>query len=354
VDNRISVDYIIVGQGLAGSAVAVQLIKSGKKVLVIDDPSQNKSSAVAAGLFNPVTGKNLVKTWLSDLIFPKLHNFYAEAEILTGSKFFYPIPLYRPFLNIEEQNEWMARSADEIYQPFIKSIYTTPYYQDINNEYGGVLLTQCGYVDTRQYLQNIRNYIASKCIFWESRFVDDDLVINAEEVEYRGVKALGIIFCQGVQSLSNKWFKKLPVIPLKGETLTVQFEGLKDVILNRGVYVVPGNIVNEFRVGSTYNLKDVSQEITPESRKELKEKLEELINIPFTIKEQEWGVRPTTQDRRPMLGRHPLYSNLFVFNGLGTKGVSLAPYFSEVLIRWLQNTDSLDKSVDVTRYKLLY
>ena len=51
------VDYIIVGQGLAGSAVAVQLLRAGKKIVVFDRPESNKASHVAAGLFNPITGK---------------------------------------------------------------------------------------------------------------------------------------------------------------------------------------------------------------------------------------------------------------------------------------------------------
>src|SRR5689334_5756148 len=101
-----NIDYIIVGQGLAGSSVAVQLIKAGRKILVIDEPSRNRASLIAAGLFNPVTGKKMTKTWMADTIFPYLHKFYPDVEQMTGGSFFHSKPLYRPFVSIEEQNEW--------------------------------------------------------------------------------------------------------------------------------------------------------------------------------------------------------------------------------------------------------
>src|SRR5690606_2397630 len=109
------VDYIIVGQGLAGSAVAIQLLKHHKRIVVFDDPTANVSSRIAAGLFNPVTGKKMARTWLADELFPYLATYYREVEALTGSRFFYPMPIYRPFISVEEQNEWMARSVDSAF-----------------------------------------------------------------------------------------------------------------------------------------------------------------------------------------------------------------------------------------------
>ncbi|HYI79043.1 MAG TPA: FAD-binding protein, partial [Chryseolinea sp.] len=106
------IDFIIVGQGLAGSALALQLLKRNKKILVIDRIVANSPSRIAVGLFNPITGRHMIKTWLADRLFPCLHQFYREAEVSTRHRFFYPLSLYRPFSTIEEQNEWMAKSAD--------------------------------------------------------------------------------------------------------------------------------------------------------------------------------------------------------------------------------------------------
>lgn len=51
------------------------------------------------------------------------------------------------------------------------------------------------------------------------------------------------------------------------------------------------------------------------------------MKIPYNVVEHKAGVRPSVSDRRPVLGPCKDYEQLVVFNGLGTKGVSLAPFF---------------------------
>ena len=111
---------------------------------------------------------------------------------------------------------------------------------------------------------------------------------------------------------------------------------------------------NQWRVGSTYNFHDNEPVVTESSRKELEEKVNAITQFPYAVISQHWGIRPTTPDRRPILGEHPAMKSVFVLNGLGTKGVSLAPYFSEVLIRLTENRQSLNKEVDIERYKSVY
>ena len=69
------IDFLLIGQGLAGSALGYRLKKAGKKIKLIDLPSENKSSRVAAGLYNPVTGRKMVKTWNADLLSPEIQPF---------------------------------------------------------------------------------------------------------------------------------------------------------------------------------------------------------------------------------------------------------------------------------------
>lgn len=352
VEESTFLDYIIVGQGLAGSAIALQLLKRGKKILIIDELSQNTSSRIAAGLFNPVTGKNASKTWMADALFPYLHQFYTDAEHVTGGKFFNPMPLYRPFASALEQNEWMAKSADDHLKSYIEAVHVKPQFDGIvKDQFGGLLLKQCGYLNTLQYLKSVRTYLGSVARVVEERFMEELLEINGQHIAYRQWKARKIIFCLGERSTTSMWFKDLPIRPLKGETLTIKTDWKKDVILNRGVYMVPGMVSGEFRVGATYNLDDLTPEITAEAREELEKKLNELACFPYEVEGQTWGLRPTTRDRRPILGSHPKYDRIVIFNGLGTKGVSLAPYFSEVLVRWLENSEVLNKEVSITRYK---
>jgi glycine oxidase len=345
-------DYIIVGQGLAGSAAAMQLIALSRRILVIDEGDKNTSSRIAAGMFNPVTGKNPVKTWLADELFPYLHRYYKEAERLTSAKFFFPMPMYRPFVSVEEQNEWMGKSADTVYTSYIESVYASRQYPgEVNDPLGGLMLKQCGYLNTISYLKAVREYIAANGLMRDEHFDENALRLERDEVAYQGFRAKKIIFCQGYSGVASKWFTGLPLRPLKGETLTIKTQWKKDVILNRGVYMVPGSVPDEYRVGATYNFHDQTPGITGQGREELEEKLQHLIRFPYEVLQQDWGFRPTTHDHRPLLGAHPQFPQLIIFNGLGTKGVSLAPYFSDVLIRWTENKGSLNKDVAVTRYK---
>ena len=352
MNSTLSVDYIIVGQGLAGSSLAVQLIRNGKKIVVIDESSLNHSSRIAAGLFNPITGQNLVKTWMADTLFDYLHQYYPEVGSLTNQKFFFPMKLYRPFGSVMEQNDWMGRAEEPSYRNYLESIHTTsPFKGELKDDFGGMILRQCGFLNTSLYISSVRDYISRTNLFLEKPFHYDSLKIGSEGVEYENIRADKIIFCEGHRNSQNPWFKHLPIRPLKGETITINSEWQKQVILNRGVYMVPGSVTGEWRVGSTYQYNVTEPGVTEKGQKELTEKLNDLISFPFSIVSRDWGIRPTTVDRRPILGAHRNFEQLVIFNGLGTKGVSLAPYFSGVLFRWMIGAGSLNKEVDVTRYK---
>ncbi|MGC4022408.1 MAG: FAD-dependent oxidoreductase [Cyclobacteriaceae bacterium] len=160
---KIKVDHIIVGQGLAGSCLALQLISRKKEIVIFDEPSKNRSSSVAAGLFNPISGKWMTKAWMADEVFPELFSFYHEAEKELHSNFFYPRPVYRPFISIEEQNEWMARSADRGLKDFIEIVYLTSAYGEFTDDlFGGVLTKYSGYLDVNGFVGGVKRLLVER------------------------------------------------------------------------------------------------------------------------------------------------------------------------------------------------
>lgn len=318
---------------------------------MIDRVRENSATRVAAGLFNPITGKKLIKSWKADELFSCLFEFYSQAEQRTGEKFFHPMPLYRPFVSIEEQNAWMGQSADQIFSNCIEHIHTYPFKPHlVRNEMGGLLLKQCGFIHTGKFCSAVRMLISNQSILMDEDFNENELVIEPDAVVYKQHRAKKIILCQGEQASAGNLFSWLPIRPLKGQTLSIQTSEAVHVIFNRGVYVVPGI----WKVGATYEFHDHTRECTQKGLDELKEKLDELISFPYEIIGQSWGMRPTTHDRRPILGAHPEHPAVIIFNGLGTKGVSLAPYFSKELVNWLENGDPVNKEVDIQRYKHYY
>ncbi len=345
------VDYLIVGQGLAGSVVALTLLKKGCSIRVIDNQTdQISSSMVAAGIFNPITGKEMKKTWMADTLFPKLHSFYQEQERLLGARFFYPMEIYRPFLSVQEQNDWIAKSALPGYNQYIRNISSTSRYGAfVYDAFGGIELRQSGYLDVKGFLKSTKAYLEQHQMFEDGVFDESVLTLQADGIRYENIAARKVIYCNGRAAMNSAYFSWLPFRPVKGEILLAEFASPLDRIYNRGVFMVP-NPDGLSRIGATYDWRNLNNEPGEAGRKELLEKLNKLTPMSFEIKGQIAGVRPATKDRKPFIGVHPRHKPLCIFNGLGTKGVSLAPYFAENFIDFLERKVELAPEVNIFRY----
>lgn len=344
-------DFIIVGMGLAGVTLTEHLLREGKSVYAFQEPSGNSSTRIAAGLYNPITGRKMTKTWKADLLFPYLMNYYHDFERKTGVNFLTDIEIYRPFTSTEEQNEWSARSADDAYLPYVNQVYYESRNVNANDAFGGISLKRAGFLDTNKFIDASVNYFERNQKFQleEFEFHESELNINDDSVEYKNIKAGKIIFCNGTRLKDSNLFDWLPFSPVKGEILEIESELFSDLIINRGVFVLPiGN--GRFKVGSTYDNNDLDWTPTDKGRLTIEEKLKDLISVKYKIIGQSAGVRPATRDRKPFVGMHPKYKNVGIFNGLGTKGVSLAPYFANQFTQHLVNQSALDSEVNIERF----
>jgi len=342
-------DFIIVGQGLAGTCLAHELNQRGKKVLVFDDPNMPSSSTVAGGLFNPVTGRNMVLTWKAHDLFPFLQKFYGRLEKLLQVKLLHNMPLYRPFSTTKELNEWQGRSSDKRFASFIDFISPEAYHSEyIKNDLGGIMFKQTGYLDTQMLLHHFRDYLKEKGILQEEKFIREKLNFYADSVVYNEYSAKKIMFCDGPEGFGNQLLNKIRFHPVKGEVLRLQMNYNCNFILNRNGFVLPRD--GYFLAGSNYNLKDSTWEPTNEGRQEIIDKIDKIVNIEYSIIDQVAGLRPTSHDRRPVVGLLPNKPQVGVLNGLGTKGVSLAPYFAQQFAENLINGAELDREVNIGRY----
>ena len=348
------IDFIIVGLGLAGACLALQLRKRDKSVVVFDLPTNNSASAIAAGIFNPITGKRIAKTWMADELFPYLTTFYKEIEANSGKRLFYPSDLYIPFRSVVEQNDWAVKSADDSFSNYIKSIHTHSVFGDeVNDPLGGIILSQCGHIDTRVFISVTRDLLKNSDSYRQERFDESNMRVTDQGITYKELEAHKIIYCNGIELVAGRYFSWLPIVPLKGEVLTIQTPVNLNRIYNRGVYILKSED-HCYKVGATYDLKNNLEGITQSGRIELEAKLSDLLAIPYEVTHQDWGIRPSTRDRRLIFGEHPKERNILLFNGLGTKGVSLAPYFSDQLADYIIGAGDLNREANITRVKSLY
>ena len=344
------VDYIIVGSGLAGIAFSEMALQNNKSIFVINNNSQN-STKIAGGLYNPVILKRFSEVWNAKEQLDLLYTFYANLEKKLKVKLDYKLPLLRKFYSIEEQNNWFAASDKPNLCNFLSTNLITTKWDAIHSPFNFGEVLYSGYVDTVLLLESYKSFLIKEKLYLDDTFDYSQLILNSDSIEYKTIKAKNIIFAEGFGMLSNPFFNKLPLDGTKGELLIIKAPNLNlEVIMKSSIFVIPlGNDL--YKVGATYNWEDKTNIPTETAKIELIENLKELITCGFEIIEHHAGVRPTVKDRRPLVGTHPNHDRIHLLNGLGTRGVMLAPSMALCLFNHIENQIPLDKNIDIRRIK---
>ena len=344
-----SVDYIIVGCGLAGIALCEKLRDKGYSFLVFDDSSQ-QSSRVAAGLYNPVILKRFSEVWQAKTQLDMSLPVYKKIEQDLNITIDYKLRLLRKFASVEEQNMWFNASDIPKLEPFLSTKLVKNDNNFISAPYGFGEVLQAGRLDTKTLISAYKDVLRANGFLREKRVLYKELIVKNEIVQYANIRANHIVFAEGFGVRNNPFFKYLPINGTKGEVLTIKAPKLKlNAVVKSSVFVIPlGNDL--YTVGSTYNWTDKSNTPTTAAKNELLAKLKTLISCNFEVVAHNAGIRPTVKDRRPLVGRHPKHKNLYILNGLGTRGVMIAPYVAHKLFHYIEKNQPLDAEIDIKRF----
>ncbi|MCW4469499.1 FAD-binding oxidoreductase [Flavobacterium sp. MFBS3-15] len=342
-------DFIIVGGGIAGISFAETAFRAGKTFTVVSDDSQN-SSLVAGGLYNPVILKrlNMPQDAVAHMAFIK--PFYKSIEERLKIRFDVHMPIYRKFASVEEQNNWFAAADKPGLDQFLSLNIIHKNYPCLPSPYGFGEVMHTGYLDTAALVSGYHNFLRQSDSLIEEKFNHDALVLHDDYLEYKGVMATNIIFAEGFGIKKNPFFTNLPLNGTKGEMLIIEAPGLElDVIIKADVFILPlGNTL--FKVGATYEWEDKTNIPTEAARTELCSRLEEIITCDYQVVNQLAGIRPTTKDRKPLLGTHPNHKNVHLLNGLGTRGVMLGPPMAKELFDSIISGNPVRKEVNLERF----
>ena len=351
---------LILGGGLAGTTLAWRCFYNEFDFLLFD-LQQHKASEKAAGIFNPVVFRRLTKSWMVDEAMPVAKGFYQKVEMELNTSFFFEIPLQKALSEIEEINQWEGKIGESNFENYLHPTQNQIIEGTKNFKAWGKV-KQAGWVDLKTYLSKSHEFFEAKGLF---RFFTDIKELNLNlpnfkpqtsnlSIEAKKSEEFKIIHCTGPSAANDPLWSYLPWSLTKGETLTIKASDLKTKnILKKHYFILPlGN--DFFRVGATYNWNHLDWQPSNEGKSVLIEKLEEIIDCPYEIVKQEAGIRPTTRARRPFLGEHPTEKGNYIFNGLGSKGVMLAPLFSDVFFNYLSENQPLPKELDINQIKLDY
>lgn len=341
-------DYLIVGSGLSGVMLCEALRKRGKSFKVISNKSQ-QASIVASGLYNPVVLKRFNKAWDAEKHLPVAMSAYKELELFLEIKIDYKLPIYRLFSSIEEQNNWIIASDKISLKPYLISDIKSNINQNINAPYGYGEVKSTGRIDTKLLLESYSNVLNNEKLISYESFQYDKLKIS-KKIVYKGIESNKIIFSEGFGVRQNPFFNYLPIDGTKGELIIINAPKLNsEVIIKSSVFIIPiGN--NNYLVGSTYAWDDFNNDPTINAKNKLLNKLDKLVLCPYKVVYQRAGIRPTVVDRRPLVGKHKFYENLYILNGLGSRGVLIAPTVANALINFIEDKLPLQKEINISRF----
>lgn len=316
--------WIIVGQGLAGTCLAWQLHARGAAFEIIDSAAPG-SSRVAAGLVNPITGKNFQPSADFAIRMPQAVAFYQHLHYTLGQRFWHPLPILRLAADEMEWGKIQPKLARPEIAPYIGGISPAP-----PPWFAAVVVKHGGRLDTRTFLD------ASRRFFHEhGHFREETIELSAATDRH--------IWCDGAAGLIGGHHG--PHRCAKGEILTLEAPGWDQshIRIGGGGWLVPiGG--GHFKCGSTYQWEDLSPQPTDAALEKISSLARRLGGAEFTITAHEAGVRPILRRSEPYIGP---WQHGWMFNGLGSKGSLHAPAIAALLAAWLLDGTEPGRTLDI-------
>ena len=333
----------IIGQGLAGSTLGLLLHDLGYKVFIYDNGYKTSSSSIAAGMWNPLSFVNLKRSWMAARLLPELDTTYNRLEEMLGVSFFHPMPLLRIFPDAGAANLWEEKSLHPEVQPYIDPLQPVDAEHHFYQPFGSGFVKEAGWLNVPVYLDAARAFFLSVNSYEERDIQSDELLVWLEQGDL-------VLQCTGWKPMHNSYWMDVPIHTSKGQIFTLRMDSLTTECMSSfGKFLIPmGNGLH--RAGSTY--EHGALDILPSSvADEILDDIAKSVKHPFSVIDHRAGFRPTTIDRLPVLGMHSEQIRLGIFNGFGSRGVLLVPFFAKHLIEHLTKGTPIMKEVIWTRFR---
>lgn len=335
--------FLVVGQGIAGTVLSWVLRKHGAEVMLADAGFANAASAAAAGIVNPVTGKNYVKSWRIDAFLPIAKAIYQQMEQALGIEIWLERPIFRLLSAVQERNNWDARLGLPDYEAYLGGTLESSEWSDyLHPHFSFGQVNGGGRVDFARLLPAYRQYAQQEGFFTTATIQADALPSGYDAV----------IFAEGHRAAQNPLFNTLPWQMNKGEALLVRFPDIQppypEAMLKKTILMAHMG-EGLYWAGAPYIHRYTDPYPTPEGRRFVEDDLRAMFRKPYVVEDHVAGIRPAVAGRRPYIGRHPLHPEIVLFNGWGAKGASLTPYWATQLALHLIEGKPLD--AEVTRWQ---
>jgi glycine/D-amino acid oxidase-like deaminating enzyme len=350
-----TIPHLIVGAGLAGCLLAWRLKQAGERYLLIGSSAMPAAFDVAAGIINPVTGRWMTKTWNFEQLLPEALTTYRAIQQQFSIQVYHPIPEIRFCQNADDVKRAGRRLRNPRYQDVLGAYHPAEATAalEFTDPYGSFEIKQAAYVELPKVVSALRASFAADRCWRDEAFEHAALRPSPTGWHYKEIHANNVIFCEGAAACSNPWFSNLPLQPAKGETLLCQSPTLQlpQKLFHHKKWFLPYPD-GSFRIGASYDEQDLSQAPT------LLQKMELLAAVTASLKDRHKiqvnahlaGIRPSSRDSRPIIGPHSKHPNLYILNGLGSKGASSAPSMTAQLVEHMLHQHLIPSEISLARF----
>lgn len=360
---RSDADICILGAGLAGISLASELIDAGLNVSILDPRGiAGGASGTPIGLVNPATGRYATLGWRSEECYQSVLENLEMVQSGASVPFFKKTGVLRPALDQKiaskmkenyESTEWPEGWCEWMDE---KSVIQ--FHPAINCVGGGVWLPIGLTVDISTYLQCFADHLEKKGvrIFTGSTYQlsQEDKIWKISFDKGSSFYTKKVVICAGIYSKELSHFREIPLIPVKGQLAV--FKTNSSLKFDHSVSALGyiGSLSSDvFVAGSTYEHKFDNKMPDEKGLEYLKARLgsvlPDLIDNATLI--NQWsGIRASTPNRKPILGEHPDHTGLFIFAGLGSKGLLYSAYLSRLMASFMLKDKPLPKELSIQRF----
>tara|TARA_B100000795_G_scaffold88781_1_gene64575 strand:- start:2998 stop:4065 length:1068 start_codon:yes stop_codon:yes gene_type:complete len=350
------VDYIIVGLGIGGLVFSKTLRDKGKTFLLFDGAVQGATKA-SGGVLNPTVLKRFTAAWNSVEFISKAVPFYSSLAKDLGQDVLRPTAIHRILSSVEEQNNWMVASDKEVLSRFLSPEILKNNNTAIDAPFGLGAVQEAKTMKPFALLQRYQAFLKQQHQFVQETFEHELLELTAEGVQYKDIVATKIVFAEGAGVAHNPYFTidvspkgKNVFVGNKGEYIIVKAPALQSEAIIKGpVMIIPlGDDL--YKVGASYGRDDFSLHTTQEACKSISDKLKKMISCDFELVDQVAAIRPTVKDRKPLIGCIQKEKTFSFLNGLGTRGLTMAPQLAAHLFNYLEEDIPIPEIMDIKRF----
>ncbi len=339
---------LIVGFGIAGLTYAEQLLRNKKDFLIYDD-NRLGASHISSGIYNPTILKRYSIIWKGHEFLKYSKTFYRRLERRINSRVNYSNQINRIFSKESEFNQWISASDKYPLNNYLSPKFFSKSNKFISTKKGFGKVKNLGRIDTKKIIEGFKKKIGKKFLRI-TKFNFDKLKIEKDKITYNDTLFKNIIFCEGFKVIENPYFNYLPIKGSKGEIIIIKSPLLNENQIFKGsIFIVPiGD--NNYWVGSNYINSFYNNKPSKKSKEWLVSNLNKIISCPYEIIDHKSNIRSSVYDRKQIIGQHNEFKNVYIFNGLGSRGILTAPLLSHWLYQSIENNFTIPNEVNVARF----